>query len=121
MQYDWLESYCLGKAGAVKEWKAEWECFRYMVGGKMFLMDGSDNNQRPILTLKLEPLHGELARREYGADVEPGYYMNKEHWNSISRTGAVPDDMLRSYIDESYRLIFGTLTKKLQKELEGRS
>lgn len=118
MSYEWLEEYCLAKPGAVKEWKEEWEVFRYMVGGKMFLMDGDNGKGTLILTLKLEPLHGELARSTYPC-IMPGHYMNKVHWNSILREGDLPDDMLKSYLDESYKLVLSSLPKKLQKELLG--
>ena len=110
MNYSWLEEYCLNKPGAAKEFKAEWGVFLYTVGGKMFLMDGENGSGEPILTLKLEPPNGEIARKVYPC-VEPGYYMNKIHWNSISRKGDVPDGVLQKFIDESYRLIVAGLPK----------
>lgn len=116
MAYEWLETHCLSKPGAVKEYKAEWEAYRYLVGGKMFLMDGGDKEERPILTLRLEPLRGDALRREYDC-VIPGYYMNKTHWNSVYREGGLPDELLRELVDESYRLIFHGLTKKAQAEI----
>ena len=45
--------------------------------------------------------------------------MNKEHWNSLYLEGDVPDDVLRDMADESHRLLFSSLSKKLQKELSG--
>ncbi len=116
MKYDWLESYCLSKPGAVKEYKSEWGVFRYMVFDKMFLMDGEDNNGLPIITLKLDPIYGDEMRNQY-EDISPGYYMNKVHWNSINRGGNVPDDLLKNFIDESYRLVAESLSKKKQAEL----
>ena len=32
MKYNWLEKYCLDKKGAQKEFKKEWDVFRYMLG-----------------------------------------------------------------------------------------
>ncbi len=116
MKYEWLESYCLSKPGAVKDYKAEWEAFRYMIFDKMFLMDGGDKNHNPIITLKLDPIFGDEMRKKY-ADISPGYYMNKVHWNSINRNGKVPDKLLKSFIDESYRLILESLPKKKQLEV----
>lgn len=116
MDVTWVESHCLAMPGAVKDWKEEWECHRYLVGGKMFLMDGENKEGTPILTLKLEPLRGDLVRKEYG-DITPGYYMNKDWWNSIHKDGDVPEDLLRDMLDESYRLVFASLTKKAQKEI----
>ncbi|MDL2273139.1 MmcQ/YjbR family DNA-binding protein [Oscillospiraceae bacterium OttesenSCG-928-G22] len=116
MNYEWVGDYCLSKPGAVKDNKEEWEAYRYMVGGKMFLMEGGDREGRPILSLKLEPLRGDTARNEYDC-VIPGYYMNKVHWNSVYRDGNLPDDVMKSFIDESYNLIFSALSKKKQREI----
>lgn len=35
-KYPWLDGYLLKKAGAVKEFKEEWQWWRYLVGGKQF-------------------------------------------------------------------------------------
>lgn len=116
MRYEWLSEYCLEKPGAEKDFKPEWDAFRYMVGGRMFLMEGGDKHGTPIVTLRLEPLRGDMLRAQY-EKIIPGYYMNKTHWNSIYRDGDVPDDLVKSMIDESYRLIFSSLTKKAQREI----
>lgn len=116
MKYEWLDSYCLSKAKAVKEFKEEWNATRYLVGGKMFALLGHDASGKEIITVKLEPCFGQFLRDKY-EDIVPGYYMNKEHWNSLSLDGNVPDDVCKDMIDQSYQLIFKSLTKKLQKEL----
>lgn len=118
MKYGWMDAYMLSKAGVVKDFKAEWDATRYMVGGKMFAMQGGDKEHKAIITLKCEPPFGQMLRSQY-ADIIPGYYMNKEHWNSVYLEGEVPDDILKQMIDASYDLIFGGLTKKLQKEILG--
>jgi predicted DNA-binding protein (MmcQ/YjbR family) len=75
MKYGWLDEYCLNQAGAVKEYKTEWEATRYMAGGKMFALCGGDKDGKPIITLKLNPAFGEMLRRQY-KDITPGYHMN---------------------------------------------
>ncbi|MDL2217629.1 MmcQ/YjbR family DNA-binding protein [Christensenellaceae bacterium OttesenSCG-928-M15] len=117
MKYEFLSGYCTQKPGATKDFQAEWQAYRYFVGGKMFLMEGGDKEETPIITLKLEPLKGELLRKQYPGIVIPGHYMNKVHWNSIYRHGDVPDELVKECIDESYRLIFSALTKKTQVEI----
>ena len=118
MAYSWLDDYCASKKGAVKEYKIEWEAIRYMIGGKMFVLQGGDKTGKPIITLKCEPLFGEALRQQY-SDIIPGYYMNKTHWNSVYLDGAVPDDVLRQMIDMSYDLVLGGLSKKVQQEIVG--
>lgn len=118
MKYPWLDAYCLAKKGAVKEFKAEWDATRYMVGGKMFALQGNDNTKRPVITLKLPPDDGDFLRRQY-EDIFPGYYMNKVHWNSVYLDGSVPDDVLRGMVDQSYKILLESLPKKVQKEIAG--
>lgn len=123
-QYSWLDEYLLGKPGVVKDYKAEWEWDRYLVGGKMFAAVCQPGPKyagydcRQLVSLKCEPLLAELLRKEH-PDIIPGFYMDKRNWNSIFLDGAVPEDLLRELCDQSYQLIFSKLTKKLQKEILG--
>ncbi len=116
MNYPWLDAYCLSKKGAVKDYKMEWEAIRYMVGGKMFVMQGSDNKGRSIITVKLEPVFGEFLRDRY-PDITPGYYMNKMHWNSLDLNGTVPDDVVKDMLDKSYELVLKSLSKQQQNAI----
>lgn len=115
MNYSWLDAYCLAKKGCEKDYKEEWGAWRYMLGGKMFALQGTDRAGNPIITLKIEPSYGAELRKEY-KDIAPGYYMNKLHWNSVRLDGAVPDGILREMVDESYQILLCSLSKKLQKE-----
>ncbi|MDD5018759.1 MAG: MmcQ/YjbR family DNA-binding protein [Eubacteriales bacterium] len=117
MKYPWLDAYCLAKNGAQKEYKIEWQAVRYMVGGKMFALEGEDNHKNPIITLKCEPSFGQSLRDQY-PDIIPGYYMNKQHWNSVYLRGDVPDDVIRQMIDMSYGLVLDGLTVKARAEIE---
>jgi predicted DNA-binding protein (MmcQ/YjbR family) len=114
--YEWLEEYSLSQIGATKDFKEEWDAERYLVGGKMFAMRCGDKDGKPIITLKLEPAFGDLLRQQH-EHIVPGYYMNKEHWNSLYLEGDVPDDVVRTMVKESYQLIFNSLSKKMQSEI----
>jgi len=78
----------------------------------------SKKDTAPIITLKLLPADGDFLRRQY-EDIVPGYYMNKDHWNSVYLDGSIPDDVLQGMIDKSYSILFDALTKKAQKEIAG--
>lgn len=116
MNYPWIDAYLTSKKGAVKEFKLEWEVFRYMIGDKMFAIQGLDNKGKEILTLKLEPTFGQYLREKYPS-IEPGYYMNKVHWNSMDLNGDVPDDIVRKMIDQSYECVLQSFSKKKQLAL----
>lgn len=117
MNYPWIDAYCLAKKGAEKDYQADWQATRYMIRGKMFAMSGGDKHGKPIITVKLEPLFGQLLRGQY-TDIIPGYYMNKEHWSSLYLEGSVPDNVLKEMLDQAYSLVLHSLSKKLQNEIE---
>ena len=117
MQYDWLDAELLRWPGVTKDFKAEWNWTRYMVGGKLFCALCHDDAGRDVyITVKLEPLRGEFLRGQF-ADVIPGYYMNKTHWNSVRVQGDLPEDILRGMLEESYRLVAAGLPKKQRAAL----
>lgn len=117
MKYPWIDEYLLKKPGVTKDFKAEWNWTRYMVGGKLFTAICLDWGGQPyFITLKLKPDEGEFLRGQY-EDIVPGYYCNKVHWNSIKPDGKVPDDLMQAMLDKSYDLVFSGLTKKLQREI----
>lgn len=118
MNYKWLDEYCLSKIGAKKDFKIEWNATRYLIGGKMFALQGGDKEKRAIITLKCEPSFGHLLREQY-QHIIAGYYMNKEHWNSVYLDGNIPDEVLKQMIDMSYDLVLKSLSKKVQKQIIG--
>ena len=114
--YKWLDAYCLAQAGATTDYQPDWEAIRYLVGGKMFAMSGGDKYGKAIITVKLDPAFGDFLRQQY-KDIVPGYYMNKEHWNSLYLEGDVPDNIVETMVQESHRLILASLSKKTQQEI----
>lgn len=113
MKYDWLDDYLMTKPGVTRDFKAEWNWYRYQLGDKLFaaLCMDDKTGKAVYITLKLDPAEGELLRRQW-PDIIPGYYMNKQHWNSVKADGGVPDDLLKELLDKSYRLVLGSLSKK---------
>ena len=115
-QYAWVDDYCLKKPGCCRDYQQDWDATRYMINGKFFVMIGQGQDKKSIITLKLEPSYGNLLRLNH-KEVTPGYYMNKVHWNSISLESDFSDDLLEKLIDESYKIIFGALSKKVQQAI----
>ena len=118
MKYPWINEYLLAKPGVTKDLQTEWNWIRYQIGGKLFAAVCLDDaTGKPVyITLKLDPAEGDFLRQQY-ADIIPGCYMNKVHWNSIKAEGNVPDELLKEMLEKSYRLVLGGFSKKRQKEL----
>lgn len=117
MKYPWIDEYLTGKPGVTKDLQPDWNWIRYHIGGKMFAAIPLDDRGEPYyITFKLEPLEGEMMRAQF-SDIIPGYYMNKQHWNSVLPDGEIPDEMLRHWLDRSYELVLGGFSKKKQAEI----
>ncbi len=121
MRYDWMDAYLLSKRAVTKDLQVEWNWIRYKIGDRMFAAILLDDDDRPVyINLKLEPTEGEFLRRQYD-DIIPGYYSDKRCWNSVMPDGAVPDALLKSLLDKSYRLVLAGFPKAKQREILGLS
>ena len=50
--------------------------------------------------------------------VIPGYHLNKEHWNTIIIDGTIPDGEIKKMIEESYRIITDSPTKRIYEAVK---
>ena len=117
MKYPWIDQYLLDKPGVTKDFKQEWNWVRYMIADKLFCAICLNDAGIPYyITLKLQPAEGELLRQQYD-DIIPGFYMNKQHWNSVKPDGEVPEELMRYMLDQSYSLILNNFSKKKQQEI----
>ncbi|ROS01888.1 putative DNA-binding protein (MmcQ/YjbR family) [Sinobacterium caligoides] len=111
-----LKKHLVSKPEAVVDYPFGHDIHVFKVAGKMFALlahrDGADQ-----LNLKCEP-HEALALRMVFNDVQPGYHMNKKHWNTVRLRGDVPDSELVRMIDRSYSLVIQGLKSNLRRDLE---
>jgi predicted DNA-binding protein (MmcQ/YjbR family) len=115
MDLDQLHAYMLSLPGTVEERPFTPEIPVYKVMGKMFAYVSPDESP-PRLTIKLDPLYGQLLRAAYDA-MRPGYHMNKDHWNTVLLDGSIPEEELLTWIDESYKLVVDALPVRLRRAL----
>lgn len=67
------------------------------------------------LNLKCDPEKA-IELRETYQGVQPGYHMNKKHWNTVLLNEDVSDKLLLELIDHSYELVYASLPKKVRNE-----
>jgi predicted DNA-binding protein (MmcQ/YjbR family) len=115
MNIEELRTYCLQKPYVTEELPFGPDTLVFKIGGKIFLLTGLDTINFAF-NVKCEPELAIQLRAEHPC-VQPGYHMNKTHWNTIQIDGSVADKILMQWIDHSYELIFNSLPKKLQIEL----
>ena len=118
MNLETFYEYCLSKKGATEHFPFDEDTLVFKVGGKMFALSSLSQWEKgmPSINLKCDPERAEELRAEFN-DIQPGYHMSKVHWNTIALNGDVSDKMVRELIDHSYELVFKSLTKKLQSEI----
>lgn len=115
MTFEILNNYCLSHIGAIKDYPFDQTTAVYKVGNKIFALVDEESNP-PRINLKCDPYYARELREMYHS-VIAGYHMNKKHWNTVICEGEVDDTMLFEWIDDSYDLVFASLTKKVQNHI----
>jgi predicted DNA-binding protein (MmcQ/YjbR family) len=87
----------------------------YKIGGKMFALVIPDDFP-PSVNLKCDPDRA-LELRDRYEDIQPGYHMNKRHWNTLVLEGRLPAHLVRELIEHSYQLVTAGLSRKVRSEL----
>ncbi len=110
-----LKRHCLALPGAVEEFPFGPETSVFKAGGKVFAITRLAG--RPLkVSLKCEPPLAEQLRDTYG-EIQPGYHLNKRHWNTVTVDGALPAGMVRDMIEDSYDLVVAGLPRRVRDEL----
>ena len=115
MNIEEFRTYCLEKPYVTEEFPFGPETLVYKVAGKMFALTGLDSSEFSV-NLKSDPNYS-LELREKFPEVQPGYHMNKLHWNTVDFEGGLSDEFLSELIDLSYNRVVETLPKSKRNEL----
>lgn len=117
-QDQWIVEAVEALPGGSFEYKPEWDSWLLLVAGKMFGMRGTHPELGEILTLKGDPAENVALRQEFDA-VVPGYYSNKQHWNSVLLDrDEVPRARVLELIAESHRLVVAKLPARVRADLQ---
>lgn len=110
-----LEEFILSHPGARLDYPFGEGVAVYKVADKMFALIAE--GKRPVrISLKSDPQLAEHLREKYD-EVQPGYHLNKKHWNTIVTSGQLSSQEIFDLIDHSYQLIVSSLAKDEQKAL----
>ena len=116
MNIEQIREYCLRKKGVTEEFPFDEETLVFKVMSKIFILASLDSIPLQI-NLKCNPEKVVELREEYEA-VQPGYHMNKKHWNTIIIDGSIPNKKILEWIDHSYNLVVKGLRKTDQERLK---
>jgi predicted DNA-binding protein (MmcQ/YjbR family) len=115
MNIETLREYCLSKKAVTEDFPFGETTLVFRVKNKIFLLVSLDASPLQF-NAKCEPDKAVELREQYDA-IQPGYHMNKKHWNTVVIDGSVSSALIKEMIDDSYNLIVQSLPKKLREEL----
>lgn len=102
MNFADVRRYLMAKQGVTEERPFGPDVLVYKVVGKMFALLPEDP---PLsISLKCDP-DDALALRDMYTAVQPGYHLNKKHWNTVTIDGSIPTPEIQRMIDHSYDLV----------------
>jgi predicted DNA-binding protein (MmcQ/YjbR family) len=113
MNIESITEYCRRKRGVTEDFPFDEDTLAIRVMNKIFLLASLEKVPLQI-NLKCEPEYAVELRERYDA-VQPGFHMNKSHWNTVLIDGSIPNSELKEMIDHSYEQVVKGL-KKADKE-----
>ena len=115
MNIDILREYCVTKPGVTESFPFDSVTLVFKVGGKMFAL--ADIEKQPLeIALKCDPEKAVQLRDEFDA-VQPGFHLNKTHWNTVTANNSLRNSQIFEWIDHSYTLVHNSLPKAIRAEL----
>ena len=114
MDIESIREHCIAKASVTETFPFGENTLVFKVLDKIFLLIGLENPDR--FNAKCDPERSQELRAEY-PEVQPGFHMNKVHWNTIFINGRLTDQQIIKLIDHSYELVVKSLPKSKQAKL----
>lgn len=119
MNVEQFREYCLSLNHVIEYFPFDEVTLVFKVGyeeGKIFALLSLDSDPSSA-NLKCDPEKAIELRESY-SQVIPGYHMNKKHWNTVNIDDGLSNKLLKEMINDSYNLVYNSLTKKLRQSLE---
>lgn len=116
MNIESICEYCLSKNGSEAAYPFDEETLVFKVGGKMFALIPLEKIPLQI-NLKCDSEKA-IELREQFEDVQPGWHMSKNHWNTVILDGTIRWNNLKEWIDHSYDEVVNGLKKSEKEKLK---
>jgi predicted DNA-binding protein (MmcQ/YjbR family) len=82
----------------------------WKVEDKVFLIVTDDDPKLQIITVKVDPHHGDALRRDHDT-ITAGRYLDKQHWISVGAGRGVTKRLVEDLVHGSYELAGGQREK----------
>lgn len=110
-----IRDYCLSKPATSEDMPFGPDTLVLKVAGKMFALSNLEGDLR--INLKCNPEKAIELREEHHA-IQPGFHMNKKHWNTVYIDGSLSAKFIMELIDHSYDMVVKSLPLKKRKEIK---
>ena len=109
MNADLIREFCIAKKGTTESFPFNEDVLVFKVVGKMFAL--IDLSSPDSINLKCDPAYA-LELRERYSEIQPGFHMNKKHWNTVVINDSLEPKLVFELIDHSYDQIVDGLGRK---------
>jgi predicted DNA-binding protein (MmcQ/YjbR family) len=103
MNIETIREYILHKPSVTEGFPFGEDTLVFKVKEKIFFLAGLDSSPLQF-NVKCDPEKAIELRAEYPS-VQPGFHMSKSHWNTVIVDGSVRDEVLLSWVEDSYELV----------------
>ena len=103
MNIEILRSYALSLPGVLETFPFGDDVIVFKVKGKLFLLIPL-NEEGLQFNVKCDPDYAIELREQYSC-IQPGYHMNKKHWNTIFVDGTLSNKQIIKFVVDSYELV----------------
>ena len=103
MNIEILRSYALSLPGVSEAFPFGDDVIVFKVKGKLFLLIPLSEEGLQF-NVKCDPDYAIELREQYSC-IQPGYHMNKKHWNTIFVDGTLSNKQIIKFVDDSYELV----------------
>ncbi|RPA68938.1 MmcQ/YjbR family DNA-binding protein [Cyclobacteriaceae bacterium YHN15] len=114
MNITFFRDYCLKKSGATEDTPFDENTLCFKIGGKIFAIIDIVDFQS--VNLKCDPERADELREQFEG-IQPGYHMNKKHWNTVLINGSVSDKLILELVDHSFDLVLNSFSKAKRDNL----
>lgn len=114
MNIEYIREFCLALPHTTEDLPFDEDTLVFRIAGKIFALCGIENFSS--INLKCDPERAVELRERYNG-VQPGYHMNKTHWNTVHVQSDVPEQLILELIEHSYNIVRSSLPKKVRDTL----
>jgi predicted DNA-binding protein (MmcQ/YjbR family) len=117
MDIESLRQYCLSLKAVTEDMPFGETVLVFRVMDKIFALSSLDT-ERCQVNLKCDPDYAIELREQYD-DIQPGFHMNKKHWNTVLCENGLDDKLIKSLISHAHDMVVKSLPKAKREILNG--